>query len=76
MKLMKSFGKKLRITDWFFENYMILNQQKNAMCPDKNKEGDTLEFESISLNNGKQEATSGLTDSHKKINCSKASQKI
>lgn len=31
MKLMKSFGKKLRITDWFFENYMILNQQKNAL---------------------------------------------
>ena len=31
MKLMKSFGKKLRITDWFFENYMILNQQKNAI---------------------------------------------
>ena len=28
MKLMKSFGKKLRIADWFFENYMILNQQK------------------------------------------------
>ena len=72
------------LTEWFFKNYMVLNQKKcHYMCIGRNTENDKFEFDNLLLENSKEEVVLGVTidnkltfDSHIKSICRKAGQKL
>ena len=72
------------VTEWFFENYMVLNTGKcHFTCLGKNTENETFTFKDTIMNNSKEEKILGvITDnrltfsSHIREICKKASQKI
>ena len=71
-------------TEWFFENYMVLNAAKCLfMCLGKNTENETFTFKNTIMNNSKEEKILGVIinnrqtfSSHITELCKKASQKI
>ena len=71
-----------KVTDWFFENYMVLNAGKyHFMCLDKNTENETFTFKDTIMNNSKEEKNTRcynkLTfNSHIRELRQKASEKI
>ena len=73
-----------KVTEWFFENYMVLNAGKcHFMCLGKNTENETFIFKDTIMNNSKVEKILGVTidnrltfSSHIRELCNKASQKI
>ena len=45
-----------KVTEWFFENYMVLNAGKcHFMCLGKNTENETFTFKDTIMNNSKEE---------------------
>ena len=74
----------MALTEWFFENYMVLNQTKcHYMSIDRNPENDKFEFGNFLLGNSKEEVVLGITidnkltfDSRIKNICRKAGQKL
>ena len=45
-----------KVTEWFFENYMVLNTRKcHFMCLGKNTENETFIFKDTIMNNSKEE---------------------
>ena len=72
--------KKFRaLTEWFFENYMVLKQKKcYYMCIVRNTENDKFEFDNLFLETAKKKLTyNKLTfDSRIKSICRKTSQKL
>ena len=73
-----------KVTEWFFENYMVLNAGKcHFMCLGKNTENETFTFKDTIMNNSKEEKILGVIidnrltfSSHIRELCKKASQKI
>ena len=73
-----------KVTEWFFENYMVLNAGKcHFMCLGKNTENETFTFKNTIMNNNKEEKILGVIidnrqtfSSHIRELCKKASQKI
>ena len=72
-----------KVTEWFFENYMVLNAGKcHFMCLGKNTENETFIFKDAIMNNSKGEKILGVIDnrltfsSHIRELCKKASEKI
>ena len=73
-----------KVTEWFFENYMVLNTRKcHFMCLGKNTENETFIFKDTIMNNSKEEKIlcvileNRLTFSRQiRELCKKASQKI
>ena len=73
-----------KVTEWFFENYMVLNAGKcHFMCLGKNTENETFIFKDTIMNNSKEEKILGVTidnrltfSSHIRELCKKASHKI
>ena len=77
--------KDLRVqTEWFFENYIVLNQKNIITCTFVEiPKNDNIEFDNLLLENSKKEVVLGVTidnklifDSHIKNVCRKASQKL
>ena len=74
----------MSLTEWFFENYMVLNQTKcHYMSIGRNPEDDKFEFDNFLLGNSKEEVVLGITvdnkftfDSCIKNICRKAGQKL
>ena len=74
----------MSLTEWFFENYMVLNQTKcHYMSIGRNPEDDKFEFGNFLLGNSKEEVVLGITidnkftfDSCIKNICRKAGQKL
>ena len=72
------------LTEWFFKNYMVLNQKKcRYMCIGRNTENDKFKFDNLLLENSKEEVVLGVIidnkltfDSHIKSICRKAGQKL
>ena len=72
------------VTEWFYENYMILNPQKcHYMSIGNNAENDKFEFEDLCLENSEEEVILGITidnklsfDSHIKKICRNIGQKL
>ena len=72
------------VTEWFFENYMVLNTGKcHFTCLGKNTENETFTFKDTIMNNSKEEKILGIIihnrltfSSHIRELCKKASQKI
>ena len=72
------------LTEWFFKNYMVLNQKKcHYRCIGRNTENDKFEFDNLLLENSKEEVVLGVTidnkltfDSHIKSICRKVGQKL
>ena len=72
------------LTEWFFENCMVLNQKKcHYMCTGRYTKNDKFEFDNLLLENSKEEVVLGVTidnkltfDSHIKNTCRKAGQKL
>ena len=72
------------LAEWFFENYMVLNQTKyHYVCIDGNTENDKFDFNNLLLENGKEEVVLGVTidnkltfESHIKNISRKADQKL
>ena len=57
LKLVKSIVEKdfSAVTDWFYENFMILNLDKcDYMCIGKNTESDTFKIDNVCLDNTKK----------------------
>ena len=47
-----------KVTEWFFENYMVLNAGKcHFMCLGKNTENETFIFKDTIMNNSKEKKT-------------------
>ena len=73
-----------KVTEWFFENYMVLNAGKcHFMCLGKNTENETFSFKDTITNSSKEEKILGVIidnrltfSSHIRELCKKASQKI
>ena len=73
-----------KVTEWFFENYMVLNAGKcHFMCLGKNTENETFTFKDTIMNNSKEEKILGVIidnrltfSSHIRELCKKASEKI
>ena len=73
-----------KVTEWFLENYMVLNAGKcHFMCLGKNTENETFTFKDTIMNNSKEEKILGVIidnrltfSSHIRELCKKASQKI
>ena len=73
-----------KVTEWFFENYMVLNAGKcHFMCLGKNTENETFIFKDTIMSNSEEEKILGVTidnrltfSSHIRELCKKASQKI
>ena len=73
-----------KVTEWFLENYMVLNAGKcHFMCLGKNTENETFTFKDTIMNNSKEEEILGVIidnrltfSSHIRELCKKASQKI
>ena len=73
-----------KVTEWFFENYMVLNAGKcHFMCLGKNKENETFTFKDTIITNRKEEKILDIIinnrlvfSSHIRELCKKASQKI
>ena len=74
----------MALTEWFFENYMVLNQTKcHYLSIGRNTEDNKFEFDNLLLENSKEEVVLGITidnkltfDSHIKNTCRKAGQKL
>ena len=72
------------VTEWFYENYMILNPQKcHYMSIRNSAENDWFEFDDLCLENSREEVILGITidnklsfDSHIRKICRKAGQKL
>ena len=72
------------VTEWFYENLTILSPNKcHYMCIEKNTGSGIFKFETMRLENSKEEVILGITidkkltfDSHKKSLCRKAGQKL
>ena len=73
-----------KVTEWFFENYMVLNAGKcHFMCLGKNTENETFTFKDTIMSNSKEEKILGVIidnrltfSSHIRELCKKASEKI
>ena len=73
-----------KVTEWFFENYMVLNAGKcHFMCLGKNTENETFTFKDTIMTNRKEEKILGVIinnrlifSSHIRELCKKSSQKI
>ena len=79
--LAKNFG---IITNWFYENFMVLNSKKcHFMCIGRDGENETFTFKDANHKNNKEEVILGITidnklnfDTHIRNMCKKSSQKI
>ena len=73
-----------KVTEWFLENYMVLNAGKcHFMCLGKNTENETFSVKDTIMNNSKEEKILGVIienrltfSTHIRELCEKASQKI
>ena len=72
-----------KVTELFFENYMVLKTGKCHLCLGKNTENETFIFNDTHINNNKEEKILGATtdkkmtfSNHIRELCKKASQKI
>ena len=66
-----------KVTEWFFENYMVLNAGKcHFMCLGKNTENETFIFNDTIMNNSKEEKIPGVTLDNRLRELSKKAQKI
>ena len=74
----------MALTEWFFENYIVLNQKKcHYKCIGRNTKNDKFKFDKLLLENSKEEVVLDITienkltfDSHIKDVCGKAGKKF
>ena len=79
--LAEDFG---RVTNWFYENFMVLNSKKcHFMCIGKDEKNETFTFKDVSYKSSKEEVILGITidnklsfDSHIRKMCTKSGQKL
>ena len=56
----------MSLTEWFFENYMVLNQTKcHYLSIGRNTEDNKFEFDNLLLENSKEEVVLGITIDNK-----------
>ena len=55
----------MALTEWFFENYMVLNRKCHYICISRNMENDKFEFDNLLLETSKEEIVLGITIDNK-----------